>query len=171
MMKRHVFYVGLALLAAMVLFGAPLTASAAVHPEVTLKDTLGSTVTSTTPYSTKMTCGGCHFNCSDSSYSTVKSTWCTAGNQKDCTVAGNCPDYASHATADTTHQVGYPTLTTQVLSGPTLTFTSYTVKEAQHGAVTGIHSQHGRNENLTSAQRTIWGLPGFASGTGMYGRY
>jgi hypothetical protein len=170
MNKRHVLYVGLMLLAAMVLFGAPLTASAA-HPDVTLKDTLGATVTSTTPYSTKMTCGGCHFDCATNAYSINKATWCGTGAQKDCSVAGNCPDYASAATSDTTHHVGYPTLTTTALSGPTLTFTSYTVKEAQHGAVTGVHSQHGRNENLTAAQRTIWGLPGFASGTGMYGRY
>lgn len=168
MNKRHMLYVGLVLLAAMVLFGAPLTASAAVHPNVTLFSAPSVTVTATTPYSTKITCGGCHFDCATGAYSTVKTTWCdngVVGNQKDCSVAGNCPDYASMATAETSHSHGYPN------ASGTVSFMTYTIKEAVHGASTGIHSQHGRNETLSAAQRTIWGAPAFIGGTGMYGRY
>jgi len=167
MNKRHMLYVGLVLLAAMVLFGAPLTASAA-HPDVTLFSAPSVTVTATTPYSTKITCGGCHFKCSDSTYSETRTTWCdgtTGKEQKNCAIAGNCPDYASYATDTTDHSQGYPN------NAGTVSFMTYTVVSPLHGASVGIHSQHGRNEKLTPAQRTIWSQAAFISGTGMFGRY
>jgi hypothetical protein len=45
------------------------------------------------------------------------------------------------------------------------------VTSPAHGASTGLHSTHGRNETLTAAQRTIWGNPALIGGTGMFGRY
>src|ERR1700690_3428244 len=62
MNKRHVFYVGIVVLAAMVLLGAPM-AAIATHPDVPLLQSTGGAVTSTTPYSPKMTCStanACH---------------------------------------------------------------------------------------------------------------
>jgi hypothetical protein len=141
---------------------------ATAHQNVALKNATGNTVAANEPYSPKQSCGGCHFNCSDSSYSTDKTTWCdgTAGKlQKACTAAGNCPDYASAATADTSHIQGY------LNSSKLVTFQTYTIKSPAHGASVGMHSQHGRNEETTAAQRTIWGAPAFIGATGMFGRY
>ena len=166
MNKRHLFYVGIVLLAAVMLLGAPLMALA--HVDVTIRDASGGQVSSTTPYSTKMTCGGCHFKCSDSTYSADQATWCDGSSgkeQKSCLTPGNCPDYASYASADTSHSQGYPN------SSGLVTFTTYTITSPSHGASVGYHSQHGRNEELTSAQRTIWGAPAFIGGSGMFGRY
>jgi hypothetical protein len=137
------------------------------HMDISLKDSMGSPVTATTPYSSKMTCGGCHFKCADSTYSNDKSTWCGApgmGTQKDCSVSGACPDYQSAATTTVNKIQGYPTA-----SG--MAFDSYDVKVPMHGASTGKHSTDGRNEGLTAAQRTIWGAPATISGPGMSGRY
>jgi hypothetical protein len=145
-----------------------VSAAFAAHLDVTLKSPVGTTVTSTTPYSPKMTCGGCHFNCADSTYSNDKSTWCGApgmGSQKDCSVPGNCPDYESAATTNVSKVQGYPQA-----DGSTA-FTTYDVKAPMHGASTGKHSSEGRNEGLTTAQRTIWSAPATISGPGMYGRY
>lgn len=165
-MKKEWIHAIVSVLSAVSLLIGPAVATA--HQDVTLKNASGGTVASNVPYSPKMTCGGCHFNCSDSSYSTDKTTWCdsTAGKlQKDCSVPGNCPDYASAQTADTSHTQGYAN------SSKLITFQTYTVTSPAHGASTGIHSSHGRNETETAAQRTIWGAPAFIGGTGMFGRY
>jgi len=168
MNKRHVFYVGLVLLAVMALFGAPMTASA-VHPDVTLKQSTGVTVTGITPYSTKVTCGGCHYNVASGAYSEDRLTWAwTSAAQVSCVSGATCTDYASFLTSQTSHSHGYPNNATPAA---TVSFMTYQITEAAHGASTGVHSQHGRNENLTAAQRTIWGAPAFISGTGMSGRY
>jgi hypothetical protein len=138
----------------------------AAHMDISLKDSMGSTVTATTPYSSKMTCGGCHFDCATNAYSDTKSSWCQSqAAQKDCSVAGNCPDYASFATANSSHTQGYAN------SASKTAFQTFTVKSPQHGASVGLHSMHGRNEEATAAQRTIWGAPALISGTGMFGRY
>jgi hypothetical protein len=167
MTKRHMFYVGLVLLAALVLFGAPMAAVAA-HPDVPLKQANGAAGTSTSPYSPKMTCGGCHFDCATSAYSDVISTWCgTNGNgaQKDCSVAGNCPDYESMAVTTVNKTQGI------LNASGTMTEVTYPVTVPMHGASIGKHSTQGRNEGVTVAQRTIWGAPANISSPGMYGRY
>jgi hypothetical protein len=167
MTNRHVFTVGIVLLAALVFFGAPLAALAA-HPDVPLRQANGLAVSSTTPYSPKMTCGGCHFDCNTMAYSDVISTWCgTAGNgdQKDCSVPGNCPDYESMAVSTVNKVQGY------ITSAGTLSNMSYDVAVPLHGASTGKHSTEGRNEAVTVAQRTIWGAPANISSPGMWGRY
>jgi hypothetical protein len=165
MNKRHVFYVGLLLLAAAVLLGAPLAALAA-HPDVTLKDTLGAAITNgTSAYSPKNTCGGCHFDCASKAYSDVISSWCQAGAQKDCTVAGNCPDYESMAVSTVNKTQGI------LQSNGTTTDVTYSVAIPLHGASTGKHSTQGRNEGLTAAQRTVWGAPANISSPGMWGRF
>lgn len=175
MNKRHVFYVGLLLLAALVLIGAPMAAVAAQgeHPLVPLKQANGSLVgTSNMPYSPKMTCGGCHFNCTTNAYTgntqAEMNTWCGAtgqGAQKDCSVAGNCPDYESMATTSVAKTQGY------LLANGTISNQTYSVYVPLHGASTGKHSTQGRNEGLTVAQRTVWGAPANISGTGMWGRF
>lgn len=167
MTKRHVFHVGLALLAALALFGA-FTAEVSAHPDVPLLQSSGAAVTGTTPYSPKMTCGGCHFDCATSTYSDIKSTWCgtlTNGPQKNCSAAGNCPDYESMAVTTVNKTQGY------IASSGSITNITYSVTVPLHGASTGKHSTQGRNEALTTAQRTIWGAPANISSPGMWGRY
>ncbi len=167
MNKRQVFYVGLLLLAAVVLLGAPLAALAA-HPDVTVKTSAGATAGPTDAYSPKMTCGGCHFNCTTGAITGTTSgelaTWCQVATQKDCSIAGSCPDYQSMQTFTVTKNQGIPTPTG-------VQYVDYTVTVPKHGAVTGSHSSEGRNEEMTVAQRTIWGAPAFVSSPGMYGRY
>jgi hypothetical protein len=140
----------------------------AVHLDVTLKGSaVGTSLTATTPYSPKMTCGGCHFNCADSTYSNNKATWCDGSvgrEQKDCSVAGACPDYQSGTTTISKVQ-GY-----QTVAG-TMVFDTYEVTAPMHGASTGKHSTEGRNEGLATAQRTIWSAPATISSPGMFGRY
>lgn len=177
MNKRHVFYVGLVLIAALALFGAPLVAVAA-HPPVTVKDAGGADITNgTTPYSPKQTCGGCHFNCADGLYTTTTASFCQdntargvwftahSGAGTNCGTKGNCPDYESFNTTTVSKYQGYLTSTT------TMGSMTYDVTIPVHGASTGKHSTMGRNEGLTLAQRTIWGAPGTISSPGMFGRY
>jgi len=130
-------------------------------------------------YSPKQTCGGCHFNCSDGSYGTDVNTWCQNEAQRqgwfnkivtnlptgNCSVPGRCPDYASAATSTVTHNQGYGN------SNGKVEFQNWTATSPAHGAAVGKHSQHGRNEEFTAAQRQIWGVPAFASSPGMWGRY
>ncbi len=166
-MRNRQMWTVMAAMFVIALLIVPMRAIAS-HPDVALKNAAGTTVTANEAYSPKQSCGGCHFKCSDGTYSTDKTTWCdgTAGKlQKDCTAAGNCPDYASMATADTSHIQGYAN------SSKLVTFQTYTITSPAHGASVGIHSNHGRNEGLTAAQRTIWGAPAFIGGTGMFGRY
>ena len=163
MNKSPVVYAGLALLAALALFGVP--SAAVAHIDVSLKAASGP-AGGTTPYSTKMTCGGCHFNCATGAYDDNRATWCQdQAAQKDCSVPGSCPDYASYETNDTAHSQGYAD------SSGLITFATATTKSPLHGASVGFHSQHGRNEEMTPAQRTIWGAPAFVSSPGMFGRY
>jgi hypothetical protein len=173
MNKRHVFYVGLVLLAALALFGVPMVASAA-HPPVTVMDKDGGAITDgITPYSPKQTCGGCHFDCATGLYSTVTTSYCldnaartaffTSKGGGNCNTAGNCPDYVSADTKTVSKHKGYP-------SGG-LAFATFDVTVPMHGASIGKHSGEGRNEELAANQRTIWGAPGFISSPGMFGRY
>jgi hypothetical protein len=170
MNKRHVFYVGLVLLAAMVLFGAPMIASAA-HPDVTTLKADGTAAGATDAYSPKQTCGGCHFNCADGSYTTntalycandaARTVWFGGGN---CNTAGKCPDYASATTKTVSKHKGFPTSTG-------VAFAAFDAKAPMHGASIGKHSGEGRNEELAANQRPIWGAPAFISSPGMIGRY
>jgi hypothetical protein len=178
MNKRHVFYVGLLLLAALALFGAPMAAMAA-HPAVTTLTAAGAAATSTQAYSPKQTCGGCHFDCATGVYTTVTASFCTNDaartasmvsrgtitNGTNCNSAGACPDYESMAVTTVTKNQGY------INSAGTISYMNYSVTFPNHGASTGHHTSEGRNEELTTAQRTIWGAPSTISSTGMWGRY
>ena len=151
----------------LLLLGTALPAPAS-HQDVTLKNTFGLPVLPDEPYSPKQTCGGCHFDCTTGAYSTNKTTWCDGSAsklQKFCTTAGNCPDYESYDTTTVSSVQGYPN------SSGKVEFQSYTITSPAHGASTGLHSQHGRNEGLAAEQRTIWGAPAFISSPGMFGRY
>ena len=169
MNKRHVFYVGLVLLAVLALFGAPMAAMA--HPAVTTLKADGAAATSTDAYSPKQTCGGCHFDCATGLNTTVTASFCQDNAARtawfagsNCNTAGKCPDYQSMAVSTVTKQQG-------ILSGGTISYVTYSVAIPLHGASTGHHSTEGRNEGLVAAQRTIWGAPSTISGPGMWGRY
>ena len=177
MNKRHVFYVGLVLLAALALFGAPMAAMAA-HPAVTTLKADGIAATSSDAYSPKQTCGGCHFDCATGLNSTVTASFCQndaartayyalvdAGTCTTCNQAGKLPDYESMATTNVTKNQGF------ITSGGTISYMNYTVKIPLHGVSTGHHSTEGRNEGLTTEQRTIWAAPANISGPGMWGRF
>jgi hypothetical protein len=140
---------------------------AIAHMNVPLLQSNGNPVTSTTPYSPKVTCGGCHFDCSTGTYSSDKLTWCdnTTGKEQYPCESGNCPDYASMATKTVTKSQGYIDATGK------LAFTTFQVTAPMHGISTGKHSTQGRNDELTTAQRAIWGAPGFITSPGMAGRY
>ena len=151
----------LAVLTAFGLLAAVSTAFA--HIDVPLKDAAGAPVTGSTPYSPKVTCGGCHFDCTTGLPSDVRSTWCTSGQQKDCSTEA-CPDY-QYGSSSVTKNQGI------IKSDGTITYVNYTVSIPTHGAATGKHSTQGRNEELASVQRTIWSAPATISSPGMYGRY
>lgn len=154
----------IALLSAMALLLGFSTAMAS-HIDITVLKSDGAPAGPTDAYSPKQTCGGCHFNCATSAYSTDKTTWCNSyAAKKDCSDPGNCPDYESLATTTVTKVQGYGTSSGVV-------FQYYNVKSPTHGASIGKHSQQGRNEEFTAAQRSIWGAPAFASSPGMWGRY
>lgn len=164
-MKITRLRVSIAVLSVMVLLVFSSFALAA-HPDVTTLKADGTAAGATDAYSPKQTCGGCHFNCATGAYSEDNATWCqTAGTKKDCTITGNCPDYESMATKTVTKSQGYSD------ANGKLAFTSFTVTAPMHGVSTGKHSTQGRNEELTAAQRAIWGAPGFITSTGMSGRY
>jgi hypothetical protein len=169
-------YVGLVLLAAMVLFGAPMAASAA-HPDVTTLKADGAAAGATDSYSPKQTCGGCHFKCADGSYTTDSTLYCqndtqrmawfgvvTLGTGTTCNTPGKCPDYASADTKTISKHKGHPTATG-------VAFASFDAKAPMHGASVGKHSGEGRSEGLDANQRTVWGAPAFISSPGMFGRY
>lgn len=141
----------------------------AAHPDITTLKSDGTAAGPSDAYSPKQTCGGCHFNCSDRTSSADRSTWCngetTTPLKWSCSTAGNCPDYESQETKNVTKTQGYGTST------GTTKFENYVVKSPKHGASTGKHSTHGRNEEWTAALRSIWGAPGFTSSPGMSGRY
>jgi hypothetical protein len=167
-MIRGITWVGAAFLsAALVLVSHP--SAMASHPDVTTLRADGIAAGASDAYSPKQTCGGCHFNCTDRSYSSNRSTWCdgatTTPLKWNCSTTGNCPDYESQEVKNVTKAQGFGTST------GTTKFENYVVKSPQHGASTGKHSTHGRNEEWTAALRSIWGAPGFTSSPGMSGRY
>jgi len=63
------------------------------------------------------------------------------------------------------------TTTITKFEGAPATGAAFNVAAPMHGASVGKHSTEGRNEELVAAQKTIWGLPPFTTGTGMSGRY
>lgn len=150
MNKRQAFYVGIVLLlAAVVILGAPLAAVAAPHTggDVQLKQANGANVTlnSTTPYSTKQSCGVtglCHIEATP-------------------TVGGH--DYGSGDNI-VTKQQGVMGADGQIY------WQAYTVKSYNHGVSIGRHSEQGRNEEYTTAARNTLKDPWFASSLGMFGK-
>jgi len=171
MNKRHVFYVGLVLLAVLALFGAPMAAMAA-HPAVTTLKADGSLTTATDAYSPKQTCGGCHFDCATGLNTTVTASFCQDNAARtawfaggSCNTPGKCRDYQSLEVSTVTKIQGYKT------AGGTYADMTYDVAIPLHGASVGHHSTEGRNESLVANQRTIWAAPATISSPGMWGRF
>jgi hypothetical protein len=73
---------------------------------------------------------------------------------------GPCHNYESDAAAITKQQI---------VAG--ITGTAYTVSSASHGVSAGYHFQQGLNTPWGNTQRAFYGLPGFTSSPGMYGKY
>lgn len=155
MNKRHVFYVGLVLLAVVALFGSPL-AALALHPggDVQLKYYNGSGVATPVgtagniPYSPKATCGlagTCHIESG--------STPTTGGH-----------NYGS-GTAYSTHVTG------KLGSDGNVYWQAYQNKAYASGVSVGRHMNEGRNEEYTNADRAAVGDPFFTSSLGMWGKY
>ncbi len=164
MRKRTIWLYATGLSAFLLLAG--VTATMAAHPDITTLKADGSAAGQADAYSPKQTCGGCHFNCATGANSEDTATWCqTQAAKKDCTAAGNCPDYESAASVNVSKVQGYGNSSGKVV------FQNYTVTSPAHGVSTGKHSQHGRNEEWTTALRSIWGAPAFTSSPGMSGRY
>lgn len=166
-MKRLSVRIPIALIAVMVLLVFSSLALAA-HPDVTTLKADGTAAGATDAYSPKQTCGGCHFNCATLAYTETNSLWCdgTVGKEKKaCTTVGNCPDYESMATKTVTKSLGYANADNK------LAFTTFTVTSPMHGASVSKHSTEGRSEELTTAQRAIWGAPGAITSPGMFGRF
>src|SRR5574341_2506325 len=117
MNKRHMFYVGMVLLAALALFGAPLVASAGYHDTTAVKvmDSTGAQVLDgITSYSPKQTCGGCHFDCATGLYTSVTASYCQTEAARttwfaggSCNTPGKCPDYESLDTKTVSKHKGF----------------------------------------------------------------
>ena len=155
MNKRHtVVYVGLVLLAAAVLFGAPL-AALAVHPDVPLLQASGQPVSSTTPYSPKMTCSAnaCHTNGGIFNGVTYTGAQLAAKH-----------NYGS-GTANSTHVQGV------LGSDNNVYWQAYQNKSFAHGVSVGRHMNQGRNEDYSNTDRAAVGDPFFTSSLGMFGKY
>jgi hypothetical protein len=155
MNKRHVFCVGLVLLAAMVLLGAPMAAMA-THPNVPLLDASGVQVTATTPYSPKMTC------------STANACHISGGTFNSVTYTGqqliDMHNYGS-GLKSSTHVQGALGQDNKVY------WQAYQNKSFAHGVSVGRHMNQGRNEDYSNADRAAVGDPFFTSSLGMWGKY
>jgi hypothetical protein len=111
--------------------------------EIALRDALGVVIAdTTTPYSPKMTCMG-----------------------TGVTGCHTLEEYASSAHKEVTKTQGV------LDSDGEVYWQSYNVSSREHGAVTGRHSQQGRNESYSIAMKTAFGDPLFTSSPGMYGKF
>jgi hypothetical protein len=153
-------------LAAVVLLGAPLVAMAAHPTPVNLKDAAGANVTATTPYSPKMTCGGCHVADCITTPTIATNTKKYCETEAERTALGSTADYG-HGVINAAHTQGViaGTGTNQVY------WQSYNVKSFAHGVSIGRHANQGRNEDYTTEMRTVFGDPFFTSSPGMFGKY
>ena len=155
MNKRHVIYVGLVFLAALALLGSPMVAMA-VHPDVTLLQSSGAPVTSTTPYSPKMTCS-------------TANTCHTSGITNNGVTYSGADMIAMHSygsgTLDSTHVQGTLGTDNQVY------WQAYKNVSFAHGVSVGRHMNQGRNEDYSNKDRAAVGDPFFTSSLGMWGKY
>ena len=155
MNKRHVFHVGLVVLAAVVLFGAPMAAMA-VHPDVPLLDANGVAVTPTTPYSPKTTC------------STANACHTTGGTYNGVLYTGqDLKDMHNYGSGlkSSTHVQGSLGADNKVY------WQAYQNKSFAHGVSVGRHMNQGRNEDYSNHDRAAVGDPFFTSSLGMWGKY
>ena len=159
MNKRHVFYVGIVVLAAMVLLGAPM-AAIATHPDVPLLQSTGAAVTSTTPYSPKMTC------------STANACHTTGGTFNGVTYTGQqLIDMHSYGNAYGTGTKTSTHVQGALGSDNKVYWQAYQNKAYAHGVSVGRHMNEGRNEDYSNADRAAVGDPFFTSSMGMWGKY
>ncbi len=141
------------------------THSLASHPDIALKDHSGDViVNSGTPYSPKMTCAGCHFDCDTLSSTTISDEYCqTTPEQLDCNV-NDCPDYGfgDHTSI---HTQGV-----QNGDGEIFWQAEETLSYA-HGIQASRHVNTGRNEDYTKEHREARGDSFFTNSPGMFGKW
>lgn len=77
---------------------------------------------------------------------------------------GRCHNYGS-GDKFTTHVQGVLEADNKVY------WQAYKVKSYEHGVSVGRHSNQGRNEDYSNAQRSTYGDPFFTSSPGMFGKY
>ncbi len=90
-------------------------------------------------------------------------------------VADNTP-YSPRQTCGVCHDYGsgekFSTHVQGVLESDNKVYwQSYQVKSYAHGVSVGRHSNQGRNEDYSNAQRSAYGDPFFTSSPGMFGKY
>jgi hypothetical protein len=154
MNKRHMFYVGMMVLAALALLGVPMSAMA-VHPDVPLLQANGSAVATNTPYSPKLTCSA-----------------------NACHAAGMTHEGVTYTAAELTaiHNYGSGTKNSihvqGVLGGDNKVYWQADQNVSfEHGASVGRHMNQGRNEDYLNKDRAAVGDPWFTSSFGMFGKY
>ncbi|MCB2180900.1 MAG: hypothetical protein KQH63_02605 [Desulfobulbaceae bacterium] len=133
---------------------------------VTLKDAAGNAVTgdSGTPYSPKMTCGGCHFDCATGNPATDQSQFCQDdASQWDCS-ASDCPDYGT-GRAMSVHTQGV------IESDGNVYWQAHEVTSFAHGVSASRHTNHGRNEDYGPNMREARHDGFFTNSPGMFGKY
>lgn len=135
----------------------PLAASSsfAQHSnDIPLRDANGAVINdSITAYSPKMTCMAAGINDSGT------------GDMFDTTGCHTLEEYASAAKKTVSKTQGIIDATGEVV------WQSYTVDAHAHGAVSGRHSQQGRNEDYSIAMKTAFKDAFFTSSPGMFGKY
>lgn len=77
---------------------------------------------------------------------------------------GGCHDYGS-GDKFSTHVQGV------IESDNKVYWQAYQTKSYEHGVSVGRHSNQGRNEDYSNAQRSAYGDPFFTSTPGMFGKY
>lgn len=77
---------------------------------------------------------------------------------------GGCHDYGS-GDKFSTHVQGV------LESDNKVYWQAYQTKSFEHGVSVGRHSNQGRDENYSNAQRSTYGDPFFTSSPGMFGKY
>ncbi len=170
-MKSRILFVA-AIAVTLTLFGLP---GAWAHQNVPLRDASGNIISGDagqryTPYSPKMTCSGCHFDCDANAsngiaYCTTQLMTCDAQGQNPGSGSNLCTiDYGEGFVTYQKEQ-GY------VGTDGKVHWTEYEVKSYEHGVSVGKHFNQGRNESYGHEERHAYGDLLFTSSPGMWGKY
>lgn len=133
---------------------------------IALRDAAGNFISgdSGMPYSPKMTCGGCHFDCATGNPASDNAQYCQdQASQWDCN-ANECPDYGT-GRATSVHSQGV------IESDGSVYWQAHEVTSYAHGVSVSRHTNQGRNENYGSHMREAMHDGFFTNSPGMFGKY